>query len=338
MNKQTLRGSTHHEAVEAEAAAWLARQDGAEAWMPADEAGLQAWLAADTAHRVAWLRLRQSWRRADEMRRMAPEAARSIDAARMAPVAPRRRRGIRVAAGAAWVGVLALAGMLALQSGQVRQHEERFVTAVGARQELTLEDGSHVVLNTRTRARAVVNGAERKFWLDEGEAFFEIEHDPLHPFVVTAGRDRITVIGTKFSVRHEAGRTRVVVVEGRVAVDSAAASTQKAAANAIVLARDDSAVSELGKTTVAKVTPKMTEQELSWRDGVLVFDNKSLAEIAVEFNRYNRRQLVVGSDAAALVVSGKMDAHNLDGFVRLIHTGFGVVVRADGDQIYLSMN
>ncbi|MFZ6846326.1 FecR family protein [Undibacterium sp. RuTC16W] len=338
MNKQTLRTPANHEVIEAEAASWVAKQDNVEAWTPIDETTLQVWLSQHTAHRVAWLRLRQSWNRANQMHRLPPETARNIDDIQTLAIVAPRRLGIRLVTKAAYLCGLALIGILAFRGNETKQSEERYVTAVGARQELTLEDGSHVILNTRTRARAVVNGDERKFWLDEGEAFFEIEHDPLHPFVVTAGQDRITVLGTKFSVRHEGGVTRVVVVEGRVAVDSADASTLKGAAKSTMLARNDSAVSEMGKTTVAKVTSQMREQELSWRDSVLIFDNKSLAEIAAEFNRYNRRQLVVKSDAGTLVVSGKMDVHNVDGFVRLIHTGFGVVVRAEGDQIYLSMN
>ena len=60
----------NHEAAEAAAAAWLARQDNAETWSEEDERALQGWLEQHTAHRVAWLRLRQAWLRADGMREL----------------------------------------------------------------------------------------------------------------------------------------------------------------------------------------------------------------------------------------------------------------------------
>ena len=330
-----IPNSINHEEVEAQASAWLAKQDHAGNWTQEDELALQAWLARRTAHRVAWLRLRQTWVRADQMRRL-PREALTDRRGPMAPVSPRRPVR-RLGAALACACVLALSGALAWRAGMEGQDEVRFVTAVGARQEVTLEDGSNVLLNTRTHARVVINDRERKFWLDEGEAFFEIKHDPLHPFIVTAGRDRITVLGTKFSVRHEGGRTQVIVAEGRVAVDRADAPIRQGARSSTTLLRNDSAVSEMGKVLVTRGTQQLTEQELSWREGVIEFDNKSLQQVAAEFNRYNRRQLVVKSDAGALLVSGRMEAHNVDGFVRLVHTGFDVVVRAEDDQIYLSM-
>ena len=45
--------------------------------------------------------------------------------------------------------------------------------------------------------------------------------------------------------------------------------------------------------------------ELGWRRGVLVFDNTTLADAAIEFNRYNRQKLVIADPAAArLTIDG----------------------------------
>jgi transmembrane sensor len=248
-----------------------------------------------------------------------------------------QRRPSRLLAGLALAGVAVLTS-LALWSGHDTPGQEQFATAVGARQGLTLADGSRVMLNTHTRGRAVITSSERKFWLDEGEAFFEIQHDPNHPFVVTAGRDRITVLGTKFSVRHEGGRTEVTVVEGRVKLDRTDSSGREAPSPSATLTQNDSAVSQVGAVLVAAKTPQQTQNALSWREGRIVFDNMLLTDIAAEFNRYNRRHLVVHDDVSSLKLSGQFDASNVDGFVRLIQSGFGVAVRQEGEQIHLSMN
>lgn len=57
--------------------------------------------------------------------------------------------------------------------------------------------------------------------------------------------------------------------------------------------------------------------------------------VAAEFNRCNQVQLVVEGDSAGIHLSGNFDAHNIDGFARLAHEGFGLQVRCDGDRIVL---
>ena len=112
---------------------------------------------------------------------------------------------------------------------------------MGGREAVTLADGSRVTLNTRTRGRALVNEQERRFWLEEGEAYFEVAHDPARPFVVMAGKDRVTVLGTRFSVRYEDGRTEVTVLEGRVRLDRARPAPRPR--RRVVMTRNESAVS-----------------------------------------------------------------------------------------------
>jgi len=75
---------------------------------------------------------------------------------------------------------------------------------------------------------------------------------------------------------------------------------------------------------------------LGWRDGLLIFNDRPLGEVAAEFNRYNRRQLVVDPSASRVRVDGTFKANNLDGFVRLATQGFGVASVATGkDEVVL---
>ena len=334
----------NHRDIEAAAAAWLARRDAAERWTAEDEAALQAWIGASAAHRVTWLRLGAAWQRTERMPALShltvdPLEAPSLAEASPAPTAQLRiehlRHQYRRRAFLGW----ALAASLALGIGVawfVRAYppgSERFATEVGARQAVTLADGSRVTLNTHTRGRAVVNDKQRRFWLDEGEAYFEIEHDPSRPFVVMAGRDKVTVLGTRFSVRHEDGRTEVTVVEGRVRLDRAASGGGPVAP--MVMTRNEAAVALSGSVLVISRTDQQVRDELSWREGQLAFDQMTLGEVAAEFNRYNQVQLVIEGEAANLRLSGSFDAHNVDGFARLAHEGFGLQVRRDGDRIVL---
>ena len=100
------------------------------------------------------------------------------------------------------LGVVVLAGLgfaawhyFAPPGGQV------FATTLGSHRIIKLADGSRIELNTDTVARVDVTATRRLVSLEKGEAYFEIVHDPVHPLVVLAGKQRITDLGTKFSVR-----------------------------------------------------------------------------------------------------------------------------------------
>lgn len=336
MNQDFNQGSINHEAIEAAAAAWLARKDNSATWTEQNEQALQAWVSQSSAHTVAWLRLTAAWQIASDIKQVEPKPAALIQPPRPASGWSGYRR--RAAVGA-FAAVLMSVGVGFLATSLWRGHsDETFITAVGARQDVTLADGSLVTLNTRTRARAKVDSTERRFWLESGEAFFQIQPDPKHPFVIEAGGDRITVLGTKFSVRHEEGRTQVTVLEGRVKLERAQGQLANTPSASTVLTKNDAAVSQRDSMLIATKSDLQTLRDLSWREGRLDFENMPLSEIAAEFNRYNRRQLVVSADAASVRMSVRFDAHNLDGFVRLIETGFEVHSREEGDEIRLYKN
>jgi len=152
--------------------------------------------------------------------------------------------------------------------------------------------------------------------------------------VITAGKDKITVLGTRFSVRHVGGRTEVTVVEGKVRLDLAQAGG--APAVPVVMTGNEAALADDGSVLVISRTPEQVANELSWRKGQIAFDQKTLTEVALEFNRYNRLQLVVEGEAASLRLSGNFDAQNVEAFARLAHEGLGLRVRRDADRIVLS--
>ncbi|MBL0087793.1 MAG: FecR domain-containing protein [Ideonella sp.] len=329
----------HPDEIEQAAAQWLARDDAGEL----DEQGqaaLERWLQQDTAHRVAWLRLRAAWRQADGMRGLA--AAPSAGLPRVADSgaygSPRGLLGSGWRRQAVGGGVaLALCATLVwslLPSPAPAPTPGQFATAVGVRQAITLADGSRITLNTRTRARAQVDERQRTVWLEDGEAFFDVAKDRSRPFVVHAGAQRITVMGTKFSVRLTGSQTQVTVLEGRVRVepeDSSAAQTQ-----AVVVSTRESAVTGADSLLVVQRTPQQVSDALAWRAGRLAFDQRTLADIAAELNRYNATQLVVHEDVAEMRLSGSFDAVNVDGFVRLLSEGYGIVVRREGPDVHLS--
>ena len=307
--------------IEADAARWLLRREEPN-WSDSDQEALEAWLAAAVAHRVAYYRLEYGWRKTDRLvalRHPPPRETRPT---------LRYWRPWTVAASIALVlAGLGLALVINYSGGT------RYVTNVGDHQNVTLADSSRVQMNTATRLRASVTDTAHSVWLDTGEAYFEVTHLAGRPFVVYAGDRRVTVLGTKFSVRKLGSDVKVSVLEGKVRVDGPAAAANPKLAivdpGEELFARGDS-------TVVVPATLDKVNAELTWRSGQLTFDGTSLGDVVSEFNRYNRQQLVVAPDAASIRVGGMFEAANVDGFLRLLHDAYGLRVERAGDEIKIS--
>lgn len=348
--------------IETCAADWIAERDRSNGQLPPERrTALDSWLAASTAHRVAYLRLEQAWQRAERLRALQPGApplaapespgldvrgeAAGRQPAGMSGWRTGRQSGGTSAGlpgwlsarpalwrGAAGVGLATLALVLGLQVVGPRPNTVDYATARGQRESVMLADGSQLTLNTATQVRTEVTPLSRQVWLQSGEAFFDIAHDAQRPFVIHAGKQRVTVLGTKFSLQRDGDKLRVTVLEGRVQVQADQASSRPT-----VLARADTAVAEADNLLVTRVSPQQLSARLGWLQGKLVLNEVTLAEAARQFNRYGRKQLVI-QDAAAerIVIGGVFEAGNVEAFARLLHAGFGLQVQDVGEEIRVS--
>ena len=311
-----------HLDIERQAAAWLARKDG-DSWSAADQTQLDQWLALATAHRVAYLRLAAAWSRASLL------ASGATGPAAPAPRPLPRFSQWRIAA-----AMLVTAGVAAgWFTVGTAPSEVRYETRLGAHQTYALTDGSKLTLNTATQLRARVSHSARTVWLDQGEAYFDIAHDAAHPFVVISGANRITVLGTRFTVRRDAAGTEVVVVDGRVQVEN----ERMAGRSPVILAKHQKVVATPETMRRSDESDGAIDRQLSWREGKLVFDQVTLAAAAGEFNRYNKKKLVLAdAEAAGLTIGGRFDVDNIEGFANLLRRGFGLDVRETPDTITIA--
>jgi transmembrane sensor len=269
----------------------IARKDGAQ-WGDEQQAALDAWLAQSPLHRVAYLRLDAAWSRADRVRALRPTPK---------PAAENRWRKFSVRAAA---GVVLLAGIgFGLKHFAPTPVVSTYETPVGGRETLRLADGSEIELNTDTRLRTAVTRDHRTVWLDKGEAYFRIAHDPAHPFVVNAGERNVTVLGTRFTVRRDSRTLEVALIEGRIRFDA----KDEPAHMPIDLEPGDTITATKNAVTLAHVSKDTLDTNLSWRRGVLVFDRTPLSEAVRELNRYNTEKVV--------------------GFVRVAHAVLGLRVQ-----------
>lgn len=310
---------SQREAIEQQAALWIARQDGQD-WDAGDNADFDNWIGQSTAHRVAYLRLRAGWEK--------------LDSLSSPPIAEVQRRpwnkAVWSAALAAAAAVLFVIGIPLMRSAEPAMLT--YATKVGGRSTISLDDGSSIELNTNSRLRATVDDRQRTAWLDQGEAFFSIAPDKAKPFVVYSGGRQITVVGTRFAVRKDDAQLSVAVLEGRVRVGAADGTGA-----ATVLTAGDTAVVQQASILVQTEAPERVEEALAWRNDQLRFNDVPLRDAVEEFNRYNHRQIrIADEDTAALRIGGSFRATDIDAFTRLLENVFGLEVVSAGDTIEIS--
>ena len=345
-----------------EAAAWLIRLEGQTSPEMWDE--FQAWLDADRRHQAAFIRLRTAWTHCDRFKQLRPADGRvdrnllvqlaagessteltesAADEAAEARHAMDRRRWLMYvgATAAATAGV----GMLGWLSAEHRRWTY-FETDVGGNRKAVLADRSEVRLNTDSRLRVRLGNGRRDGELIRGEAYFNVAHDKLRPFYVKAAHTLVCAMGTAFSVRiHEDRSVQVLVADGRVAIG---ATDPMASTGAPVL--PDSAPQAAGgdsvevgpNSVIIKQQPQgYVTRKLAWTTGNISFDGETLTEAVREFNRYNRRRLVIIDPAIAqMKVGGSFEAQDPESFAATLEKHFGVrrmpAVRGDNDVIRLA--
>jgi transmembrane sensor len=165
-----------------------------------------------------------------------------------------------------------------------------------------LADGSRLEIGAASRVTSRYSEQRREIEVQEGEAFFEVAHDPERPFVVRAGEVRIRAVGTAFNVRRGATRTVVTVSEGAVEVLFkhwydlfTPAGERRTLARAGEQAVYDRSTGRLHTEAVD------TEAATAWRRDSRSFSflNEPLADVVAYVNRYSERKIVIADDVLA---------------------------------------
>lgn len=312
--------------IQARAAAWIEERE-SDDWSDTRQTEFDAWIAESPAHLVAFLRAETVWKHADRLRALSGSGPMRPN---VTGASTRKTTFLKIAAAFAVVS-LAGAGAFALLQGPKGQ---TYSTTIGGRETLTLDDGSQIELNTNTTVRVAYEGGQRNVWLDKGEAYFSVVHNPTRPFTVTLGDRRVTDLGTKFFIRRDDDRIRVALVEGKARFD---ATLDPTPSQQTVLTPGDIVTATAEKVSLERERPRSLSNQLGWRRGMLVFDHATLAQVAGEYNRYNRTKLVIeGAQTRALTISGTLPANDLGAFARLATKFFNLRVEQHEGEIVVS--
>jgi transmembrane sensor len=323
----------------------------------ADREEFSAWLRTSPEHVRAYLQISAFWEDAKTLGKHTPDLDVLIDRAKAEHniVTLELERGRigddetkRPSRGAAFKLLYTLAACtltVAIVSVWLYTLPKTYRTEIGEQRSITLEDGSRLELNARSRLQVRFSDKERAIELLEGQALFKVAKNPGRPFVVRSGSTLVRAVGTQFDVYRKASGTVVTVLEGRVAVKASQGGS--AVADASTPAVVSAAVTEMllgageqltvTPTAITSPKPADTATAIAWTEQKLIFDSTPLREVVEEFNRYNRTQLVIqDSTLYDYHVSGVFPSTDPNRIVEFLRQRFGVSLSRDGDQIQIT--
>jgi transmembrane sensor len=222
---------------------------------------------------------------------------------------------IAAAAAACAIVAIGIAFVLRPSASESRS----YVTEVGELRKVALPDGSYVHLNGRSAVVVNFQPTRRALQLEQGEAFFEVAHDPARKFVVEAAGVRVEAIGTAFNVDLTRERVYVTVAKGVVRVNDVTATVGQRISAASGAPPGGAVPKVIRAPGMAESGSAVGESPLAWREGILYLDGETLAVAVEHINRQSGRQLAIADVRLAnLPIYGSFYLHDVDSFIRAV--------------------
>jgi transmembrane sensor len=282
-----------------------------------------AWLAESPQHAQAYRTLAQFW---DAVPAAVPHTA-----ARQHPALPTWRATTPPPSRPAWqLGALAASVLLLAIAGAWQQLQpaetepQIYATERGQQRRLSLEDGSSVLLDADSRLLVRFEAGRRNVHLVQGQALFDVAHDPQRPFTVRAGDGEIRAVGTEFDVLVSPSGVDVTLLQGAVIVAplplAAGGNEPQRRVARLAPGQQVSYRQELGQ--IRTVDPAIVT---AWRDGRPTYLDQPLGKVVADLARYHGRAIQLADPALAeLRYTGTVSVQDLASWVRALEQAYPV--------------
>lgn len=199
----------------------------------------------------------------------------------------------------------------------------------GGKYELQLSDGTKVWLNAASSLKypSTFIGDQRVVEL-MGEAYFEVQHDSRHPFIVKTETQTVKVLGTSFNINTYRKKEVTTLVQGKIALHTAKGDEK-------ILSPGDQATINANRLTVGKVN---TQDYTAWKDGLIVLNDQDLQEIFHQLERWYDVEFVNGELAQAnhRTLSGEIPRNtNLSAILQALEEQINVKFEIKGRRIMI---
>lgn len=192
-----------------------------------------------------------------------------------------------------------------------------------------LSDGSTVILaeNTIVKYPKVFNLESREIYLSKGKAFFKVTKDPKHPFSVTMGNSKVSVLGTSFNIDYSPNKINLDVKTGRVMF-----SPYLNGATSILIAGQALTFSIEKK----QFTTRESQNADSWLTKELIFIDTPLEDVCDQLSELYQIQINLKNNQALVKkFNANFKGNTLDEVLEVLKETYGLKIIKNKDSIIL---
>jgi ferric-dicitrate binding protein FerR (iron transport regulator) len=206
----------------------------------------------------------------------------------------------------------------------------KVITPRGGQYKLRLNDGTQIWLNAASSIRYPVAfvGNTRVVELT-GEAYFDVAHDPKHPFIVKLSSNKqVRAIGTSFNINAygDDDNDIATLIHGSVKVESGKNEQLLLPGQQAKFLSDD-------KLLISNQVD--VDEIVAWKNGQFVFNALTVKSIMVQLARWYELEVVYSGKISQETFSGIVSRNsNLSEVLKIMEAG-GLRFKIDGKIIYV---
>ena len=197
----------------------------------------------------------------------------------------------------------------------------------GQKLDIRLPDGSRVRLNSNSKISFAekFTGNIREVTL-EGEAFFDVTHDPSRPFIVQTPYANTHVLGTSFNVLYTGETTAITLVEGKVNVSTPDGQTALLTPNRQATITRSSQHIETRTVDVDKY--------VGWKTNTLHFNNITVKEAFAALENWYNVDIEVSNPALMnCIINSKYQNESLENVLNSFHFMLKMDFKINGQHV-----
>lgn len=226
------------------------------------------------------------------------------------------------------VTILALVGSGMIWVATRGPQPQVYETRAGEQRTVVLPDSSKIMMDRNSRVSVMYSDRFRDLELSRGQAEFEVAKDPLRPFTVVAGKQRVVATGTLFNVDLLDGQLLVTLLRGEVAVADEIGARH--ARRPVMLRPSERLAMEQSSGLIRRTHVDASAVD-AWRRGKIVFAQEPLGRAVARVNRYAARPITLTAwDYARAPISGVFDLGDSEGFARAVSARLPVRIEPHG--------
>lgn len=187
-------------------------------------------------------------------------------------------------------------------------------TSTGERMAFKPAPGVQVELNSRTSVK-LIDGSDG-IGLIDGEAYLAIERSA--PFLIEVQSTRLITQRTSVNIQLADDQVRIACLSGNITCVTSSSSGTVHGGTLVTI----DAGGQVHKETAS------VENEVSWRHGLLIFENRPLAEVISQINRYySGRIILANSEVGSRPVNGVFHTRQIEQTVTQLQQLMGLKLK-----------